>query len=121
MSDLMEDGEGVPMHSPVHSPTLQRAAGVPTADLLRALMTTVWDLSVSVAQPTQHLHAVADLLTRRGPEGGRRPEFHGDPARFDGDGDVKAWLPTLELIFDAKGLNPEECFLNTLHCCRSQR
>ena len=45
---------------------------------------------------------------------GRRPEFHGEPARFDGSGDVKAWLRTLELIFDAKRLNPEERFLHTL-------
>ena len=49
MSDLMADGEGVPLQSLVHSPTLQRAAGVPTAELLRALMTTVGDLSVAVA------------------------------------------------------------------------
>ena len=47
-------------------------------------------------------------------EGGRRPEFHGEPARFDGSWDVKAWLRTLELIFDAKRLNPEELFLHTL-------
>ena len=46
--------------------------------------------------------------------GGRRPEFHGEPARFDGSGDVKAWLRTLELIFDARRLHHEECFLHTL-------
>ena len=46
--------------------------------------------------------------------GGRRPEFHGEPARFDGSGDVKAWLRTLELDFDPKRLNPEERFLHTL-------
>ena len=46
---------------------------------------------------------------------GRRPEFHGEPTRFDGSADVKAWLRTLELIFDAKRLNPEERFLHTLH------
>ena len=77
MSDLMVDGEGVPQQSPVHSPTLTRAAGVLTAELLRALMTTVVDLSVAVAQSnvqqaqtTQHLHAVADFLTRRSPKVG---------------------------------------------------
>ena len=47
-------------------------------------------------------------------EGARRPEFHGEPARFDGSVDVKAWLRTLELIFDAKRLNAEERFLHTL-------
>ena len=104
MCDLMADAETVPVQSPVHSPTLQRAAWGPTAELLRALMTTVVDLSVAVAQSnvqqaqtTQHLHAVPDYLTRRGPEVWRRPEFHGEPARFDGNGDVKAWLRTLEL------------------------
>ena len=91
-------------------------------------MTTVVDLSVAVsqsnvqqAQTTQHPHAVADYLTRRGPEWWRRPEFHGEHARFDGNCDAKAWLRTLELIFDAKGLNPEERYLHTLHCWRSQR
>ena len=73
----MVDCEGVPLQSPVHRPTLQRGAGVPTAELLRALMATTGDSSVAVAksnvqqaQTTQHLHAVADYLTRRGPEGG---------------------------------------------------
>ena len=47
-------------------------------------------------------------------EVGRRPEFHGEPARFDGSVDVKAWLRILELIFDAKWLNPEERFLHAL-------
>ena len=47
-------------------------------------------------------------------DGWRRPEFHGEPARFDGSGIVKAWLRTLELIFDAKRLNPVERFLHTL-------
>ena len=58
MTDTMDEGEGVPMHtpihspahSPIHSPTLQRAANVPTAELLRALMATVADLTLSVAQ-----------------------------------------------------------------------
>ena len=124
----MDEGEGVPMHtpihspahSPIHSPTLQRAANVPTAELLRALMATVGDLALSVAhtdaqqaQTTLHMHAVSNFLAQPR-EGGRRPEFHGEPARFDGSGDVEAWLRTLELIFDAKRLNPEERFLHTL-------
>ena len=117
MSDFMEEGEGVPVqtpihspaHSPIHSPTLQLAANVPTAELLRTLMATVADLTLSVAQSnaqtTLHMHVVSDFLAQLR-EGGRRPEFHGEPARFDGSGDVKAWLRTLELIFDAKRLNP---------------
>ena len=79
MSDLMEECEGVPMHtpihspahSPIHSPTLQRAANVPTADLLRALMATVADLTLSVAQTnaqhaktTLHMPAVSDFLAQ---------------------------------------------------------
>ena len=78
MSDFM-DGDGVPMHtpihspahSPIHSPTLQRAAIVPTAELLRALMATVADLTVSVAQTnaqqaqtTLHMHAVSGFLAQ---------------------------------------------------------
>ena len=129
MSDFMVEDEGVsmhtpihsPAHSPIHSPTLQRAANVPTAELLRALMATVADLTLSVAQSnaqqeqtTLHMHAVSDFLAQP-LEGRRRPEFHGEPARFDGSGDVKAWLRTLELIFDAKRLNPEERFLHTHH------
>ena len=58
MSDFMDEGEGVPMHtpihspahSPIHSPTMQLAANVPTTELLRALMDTVADLTLSVAQ-----------------------------------------------------------------------
>ena len=111
----MDEGEGVPMHtpihcpahSPIHSPTLQRAANVPTADLLRVLMASVADLTLSVAQTnaqqaqtTLHMHAVSEFLAQPR-EGWRRPEFHGEPARFDGSGD--AWLKTLELILDAKG------------------
>ena len=75
----MDEGEGVPMHtpihspahSPIHSPTLQRAANVPTAEMMRALMTTVADLTVSVvqtnaqpAQTTLHMHAVSDFLAQ---------------------------------------------------------
>ena len=76
MSDFMDEGEGVPMHtpihspahSPIHSPTMQLAANVPTAELLRALMATVADLTLSVAQTdaqqaqtTLHMHAVSDF------------------------------------------------------------
>ena len=58
MTDPMDEGEGVPMHtpihssahSPIHSPILPRAATVPTAELLRALMATVADLTLFVAQ-----------------------------------------------------------------------
>ena len=46
-------------------------------------------------------------------KGWRCPGFHGNPARFDGSVDVKVWLRTLELILDAKRLNPEERFLHT--------
>ena len=128
MTDIMDEGEGVPMHtpmhspehSPIHSPTLQRPANVQTAELLRALMATVADLTLSVAQTnaqqaqtTLHMHAVSDCLAQPR-EGGRRPEFHGEPARFDGLWDVKAWLRSLELIFDAKRLNTEESFLHTI-------
>ena len=84
-------------------------------------MATVGDLSTTVAQTnaqqaitTDHMHAVAEYLAHRPHDGGRRPEFRGEPARFDGSGDVKAWLRTLELIFDAKGLTIEERFLHTL-------
>ena len=38
----------------------------------------------------------------------RRPEFLGVPAHFDGVGNVKAWIRTLELIYDANGLTIEE-------------
>ena len=77
MSDFMEECEGVPLHtpihspahSPIHSPTLQRAETVPAAELLRALMATVGDLALSVAQhnaqqaqTTLHMHAVSDFL-----------------------------------------------------------
>ena len=112
----MDEGEGVPMHtpihspghSPIHSPILRLAVNVPTAELMRALMATVADLTVSVAQTnaqqaqtTLHMHAVSDFLAQSR-EGGRCPEFHGEPAHFDGSADVEAWLKTLELIFDAK-------------------
>ena len=84
-------------------------------------MATVGDLSTAVAQTnaqqaqtTQHMQALSDFLAIRPHDGGRRPEFHGEPARFDGLGDVKASLRTMELIFDAKGLAPEERVLHTI-------
>ena len=134
MTDPMDEGEGLPMHTPIHSPahspthspTLQRAANVPTAELMRALMATVADLTVSVAQTNAqqaqtslHMHAASDFLAQSR-EGGRRPEFYGEPARFDGSGDVKAWLRTLDLIFDAKRLNPEERFCIPAPCRRGR-
>ena len=100
MSDFnMGEGAVVPVRSPVHSPTLHRAAQVSTEELLRALMATVGDLSTTVAQTnaqqaitTDHMHAVAEYLAHRPHDGwGRRQEFRGEPARFDGTGDVKAW------------------------------
>ena len=97
----MDEGEGVPMHitpihspahGPIHCPTLQSAENVPTAKLSLALMATVADLTISVAQTnaqqaqtTLHMHAVSDFLARPR-HGGRRPEFHGEPALFDGSG-----------------------------------
>ena len=73
----MEKGNGVPtkspVRSPVQSPTLHRAAGVPTDELLRALMAAVGNLTLSVAQTKarqahtdQHMHAVSDFLAREG-------------------------------------------------------
>ena len=79
MSDVMDEVEVVPMHthmhstanSLIHSPTLQRAENVTTAELLRALMATVADLTLSVAQAsaqqaqtTLHMHAVSDFLAQ---------------------------------------------------------
>jgi len=40
--------------------------------------------------------------------------FEGEPGAFEGGPEVKAWLRNLELIYDAKGLNPQERFLHTL-------
>ena len=79
VSDFMDEGEGIhmhtpvhsPAHGPIHSPTLQRAASVQTAEFLRALMATVGDLALSVAQTnaqqaqtTLHMHAVSDFLAQ---------------------------------------------------------
>ena len=55
-----------------------------------------------------------DILAKRQGAAARRPEFRWEPARFDGVGDVKPWIRTLELIYDAKGLTPEERFLHTI-------
>ena len=73
----MEDGGGSRVQSTVHTPTMQRAANVPTWELLRALMATVGDLSTAVAQKkaqqaqtTQHMQAVADVLAIRPHDGG---------------------------------------------------
>ena len=46
----MEEGGGIPVQSPVHSLTLQRAGNLSTGELLMALMATVCDLSTSVVQ-----------------------------------------------------------------------
>ena len=82
MSDcVMEWGEEVPVRSPVHSPTLRLEANTSTDDLLRALMSTVGDLSTAVAdtnaqqaQTTQHVHAVAQYLAAQPQEGGEAAE-----------------------------------------------
>ena len=128
MSDFVMEGGDVPVRSPVHSPTLQRAANTSTEDFLRALMATVVDFSTAVAdsnaqqaQTSQHVHAVAQYLPAGAQTGGRRPEFHGEPARYDGTGDIKAWLRTLELIFDAKKLNLAERFCIPSHFLHSLR
>ena len=81
MSDFMNEGEGVHMHTPIHitihSPTLQRAANVPTAELLPVLMATVGDLALSVAQTnaqqaqtTLHMHAVSEFWSNHVKVGG---------------------------------------------------
>ena len=90
MSDFMDEGEGVPMHTPIHStahspiqnPTLQREANVPTAELLRALMATVVDLALSVAQTNAqqaqtslHMHAVSDFWAQPREGGGSVQNF----------------------------------------------
>ena len=104
-----------------HSPTLQRAANVSTDKILRVLMTTVGDLTVSIfshsAQQQHTNEAVAcivDILAQRQGVAARRPEFLCEPAHFDGVVDVKACIRTLELIYDARGLTIEERFLHTL-------
>ena len=98
MSDFVREwGADVPVRSPVHSPTLQRAANTSTEDFLRALMATVGDLATAVAdsnaqqaQTTQHVHAVAQYLAAGAQTGWRRPEFHGEPALYDWTGDINA-------------------------------
>ena len=104
-----------------HNHTLQRAAVVRTDEILGVLMTTVGDITVSIssnsAQQQHTSEAVArvvDILAQRQGAAARRPEFRGEPANFDGVWDVKAWIRTLELIYDAKGLTIEERFLHTI-------
>ena len=124
MSDFMEEGDGIPVESPDYSQTLQRVTNLSTGELLMALMATVGDLSTTVAQTnaqqaitTDHMHAVAEYLAHRHHDGwGSRPEFRGETTRFDDTVDVKAWLRTLELIFDAKGLTIEERFCTYCPC-----
>ena len=100
MSDFMDEGVGVHMHTPVHSSahslihshTLQWEANVQTAELLRALMATVAGLTLYVAQTnaqqaqtTLHMHAVSDFLAQPR-EVGRRPKIRCEPARYNGSG-----------------------------------
>ena len=104
-----------------NNPTLQRAANVPTDEILRILMTTVGDLTVSISSNSaqqQHTNEavarIVDILAQRQGAASRRPEFRGEPAHFDGVVEVKAWIRTLELIYDAKRLTIEERFLHTI-------
>ena len=104
-----------------HSHTLQRAANVPAYEILRVLMTTVGDLTVSISsnsaqqQHTDEAEArVVDILAQRQGAAVRRPEFWMESAHCDGVGDVKAWIRTLELIYDVKWLTIEERFLHTI-------
>ena len=90
-----------------HSPTLQRAANVHADEILRVLMTTVGDLTVSISSNSAQQQHTNEAVARR-------PEFRVEPAHFDGVVDVKAWIRTLELIYDAKGLTFEERFLDTI-------
>ena len=80
-----------------HSPTLQRAADLPTEENLRVLMTSVGDLTVSIStnsEQQQHTNEavarIVDILAQRQGAAARRPEFRGEPAHFDGVVDVKA-------------------------------
>ena len=70
-----------------HSHTLQRVANVPTDKILRILMTTVGDLTVSIASnSTQQPHnndavaRIVDILAQRPVEAARRPEFRWEGA-----------------------------------------
>ena len=44
----------------------------------------------------------------------RRPEFKMDPPTFSGKGDFREWKRKIELIYEAKGLTPEEKLTWTL-------
>ena len=57
---------------------------------------------------------VSWIYWHKGKERQRGDRSFGESAHFDGVGDVKAWIRTLELIYDAKGLTIEERFLHTL-------
>ena len=78
-----------------HSPTLQRADNVPTDGILRVIMTTVGDITVSISSNSaqqQHTNEavarIVDILAQRQGAAARRPEFWGEPAHFDGVGDM---------------------------------
>ena len=71
-----------------HSLTLQRADNLPTDKILRILMATVGDLTVSIASnSTQQQHTneavarIVDILAQRQGAAARRPEFRGGGGR----------------------------------------
>ena len=72
-----------------HSPTLLRAANVPTEEVMRALMTTVGDLTVSISSASaqqQHTNEavahIVDMLAQRQWSAARRPDFCGGGGPF---------------------------------------
>ena len=76
-----------------HSPTLQRAANVPTDEILRVLTTTVGDITVPISSNSalqQHTNEavarIVDILAQRQGAAALRPELRGKPAHFDGVG-----------------------------------
>ena len=84
-------------------------------------MATVGDLTVFIASnSTQQHHTneavarIVDIFEQRQGAAARPPVFWGELAHSDGVVDVKAWIRTLELIYDAKCLTTEERFLHTL-------
>ena len=64
---------------------------------------------VSVLRVFKFVSRTAAFLIEEGGAG-----VSGEPAQFDGTGDVNGWLRSLELIFDAKKLTLEAGFLHTL-------
>ena len=67
-----------------HSPTLHRAANVPTDEILRVLLTTVGDLTVYISSNSaqqQHTNEavarIVDILAQRQWAAARRHEFRG--------------------------------------------